>query len=81
VKDDLTEQELHQLADLNDQLEGLDFSIRARDDLYSRFIKEMTRRSEAEKKRLVALTPQQQREQRELIRQILEELAQEEYEV
>jgi len=80
VKDTLTEEDRYQLDDLNNQLEGLDFSINARDKLYTRFVKEMTRRSAPERQRLVALTPKQQQEQRDLIREILEELAREEEE-
>lgn len=80
VKDTLTEEEQYQLGELSDQLEGLDFSINARDKLYTRFVKEMTRRSAPEKRRLVALTPKQQQEQKDLIREILEELAREEEE-
>lgn len=80
VKDELSEQERATLGTLNEDLEDLDFSISARDILYTRFVEEMTKRQPPEIKQAVVLTPVQQREQRELISQILDELAQEEHE-
>jgi ABC-type multidrug transport system ATPase subunit len=80
VKEVLTEEDKARLGKLNEELQDLDFSISARDTLYTRFVEEMTRRQPPEIKQAVALTPEQQHEQRKLIRQILDEITLEEQE-
>jgi predicted ATPase len=80
VKEMLTDEERRRLDELNEELEGLDFSIGVRDTDYAHFIQEKTRRERQEMKERVVLTPDERREQLELMRQILDELAQEERE-
>jgi ABC-type multidrug transport system ATPase subunit len=78
VKDELSVDEHEKLEKLNKQLGEIDFSINARDNLYLRFVKEMTKRDLTGIRRQIELTPQQRRDQRKLILEILEELSQEE---
>ncbi len=78
VKEHLSYEEKLRLDELNEQLEGLDFSITLRDSLYEKFVKAMTLRERPEVRRLVYLTPEQQEEQRQLVLSILRELREEE---
>jgi ABC-type multidrug transport system ATPase subunit len=74
VKDRLSLQEEEHLAQLNEQLVDVDFSIGTRDIDYARFIKEKTTREDAAIRQQVILTPEQQEEQRRLMLEILDEL-------
>ncbi len=74
VKDVLSPQEEERLAQLNEQLSDIDFSIGTRDIDYARFIKEKTTREDAAIRQQVVLTPEQQEEQRRLMLEILDEL-------
>ena len=74
VKDVLSPQEEERLAQLNEQLSDIDFSIGTRDIDYARFIKEKTTQEDAAIRQQVVLTPEQQEEQRRLMLEILDEL-------
>jgi predicted ATPase len=78
VKEHLSYADKLRLDALNEQLEGLDFSITLRDSLYQKFVKAMTIREKPEIRRLVSLTPEQQEEQRQLVLSIIRELQEEE---
>lgn len=78
VKEKLSYAEKLRLDELNQQLEGLDFSITLRDSLYQKFVKAMTIRQKPEIQRLVSLTSEQQEEQRQLVLSIIRELQEEE---
>jgi ABC-type multidrug transport system ATPase subunit len=74
TQSELSNDEIQRLAELNEKLEGLDFSITFRDPLYQTFVKEMMLRQESDITATVALSPEQFKAQRELAVQILEEL-------
>ena len=78
VKEKLSYAEKLRLDELNQQLEGLDFSITLRNSLYQKFVKAMTIRQKPEIQRLVSLTSEQQEEQRQLVLSIIRELQEEE---
>ena len=80
VRDDLSEAEKIELDDLMYQLVDIDFSIGNRDIDYARFIEEKMKQEKAEMRERVVLTPDEQREQKELMRKILDELEEEEQE-
>ena len=80
VRDDLSEAEKIELDDLMYQLVDIDFSIGNRDIDYARFIEEKMKQEKAEMRDRVVLTPDEQREQKELMRKILDELEEEEQE-
>jgi predicted ATPase len=70
----LTQEEWTEFSELNQQLEGLDFSITMQDPLYHDFVLEMTRRENPAIRGSITLTKEQREQQRELTRQILREL-------
>lgn len=72
----LTAMERRRLSELNEELEGLDFTITMRDPLYEQFVKAMTRRGNPSLRRQAALTPKQQEEQKQLTLDILSEIEQ-----
>jgi predicted ATPase len=76
AQDDLSLEQEERMDELNQELEGLDFSITMRDPLYHDFVKEYTRRASLALKQNIVLTPEQQEEQRRLTRIILQELRQ-----
>ncbi|MEO6892678.1 MAG: AAA family ATPase [Ktedonobacteraceae bacterium] len=79
AQDDLTSQQRARLRDLNQQLEGLDFSITTLPDpLYHDFVNAMTRHEDPAIRDSVTLTPEQRASQKALTQQILQELKQEE---
>ena len=81
VKKVLTSEEEKELERLEQQLMDIDFSIGNRDIDYARFIKEKTVREDEEIREQVVLTPKQYEDQKDLMREILDEIAQEEQEV
>lgn len=80
VRENLTEKEREELDKLNRQLVDIDFSIGNRDIDYARFIEEKIKREDLVIRQQVVLTPDQQIEQIDLMRQILNELEEEEQE-
>lgn len=74
VMEELSDQQRTRLAELNKQLEGLDFSISVRDPLYQVFVKEMTLRQQAEVTESAALSPEQFQAQKELAQKIIDEI-------
>ncbi len=68
------------MGDLNVELEGLDFTITTRDSLYDKFMRAMIEREDPTMRQQIVLTPEQQEEQRQLIRNILSEIMAEEKE-
>ena len=80
VKEELTAEEKLRLGDLNVELEGLDFTITTRDSLYDKFMRAMIEREDPTMRQQIVLTPEQQEEQRQLIRNILSEIMAEEKE-
>ncbi len=74
VKDHLKDNEREELERLNQELEGIDYSINTPDTDYARFIRELMTRQSATIRQQIVLTPEQVGEQRILIQQILQEL-------
>jgi predicted ATPase len=71
---ELSDQQRARLAELNKQLEGLDFSISVRDPLYQVFVKEMTLRQQSDVTKSATLTPDQFQAQKELALKIIDEI-------
>ncbi len=75
AQETLSEEERAELTRLNRQLKDIDFSISTvQDPLYHDFVLEMTRREDPAIRGSVTLTREQRERQRELTRQILQEL-------
>jgi predicted ATPase len=72
--EELSDLQRARLADLNKQLEGLDFSISVRDPLFQVFVKEMTLRQQSDVTDSATLTPEQFKNQKELALKIIEEI-------
>jgi len=72
--DTLSPKQRERLSVLNQQLEGLDFTITVRDPLYQNFVRAMTKLDGGATKGRVSLTPEQQQQQREQSLQILRDL-------
>jgi ABC-type multidrug transport system ATPase subunit len=77
VKDDLDVQERRELHILNEQLEGLDFSITMPDPLYKDFVLEMTRNEDPLIRKSIELSSEQREQQRDLTHRIVSKLRQE----
>jgi hypothetical protein len=75
AKETLTEAELARLKELDEGLRGLDFAITARDPMYKRFAKAMAEREREEGLQIPVLTKEQQEQQKELAKQVLEKLS------
>ncbi len=74
VKETLTDPEKEELAKLNEQLAGLDFTITVRDPLYEEFVKAKTKLEIEEGLSVPVLTKEQQEKQKKLALQVLRDL-------
>lgn len=75
AKATLTEEDRVRLGELDKQLRGLDFTNTVRDPMYKRFAEAMAKRERAEGLQVPVLTKQQQERQKELAKEVLENLA------
>lgn len=69
---DLTEEERQELGELDQQLEGLDFTMR--DERYEKFVRAMIEQEDSKVRQQVVLTPEQQAQQRKIAAEIIEKL-------
>ena len=74
VKETLTGPEESELARLNKQLAGLDFTKTVRDPLYEEFVKAKTKLEIEEGLHIPVLTKEQQEKQKELALKVLKDL-------
>lgn len=74
VKPILTDKERADLKELTDRLEDVDTVAMVRDPLYKLFVEEMTRRQKMIDEGTVKVTKEKEEEQRQLTREILDEL-------
>ena len=77
IKYRLTLEEEDELEQLNRELIDIDFSIGTRDTEYAQYIRAKIAREDQSLRKQIILTPRQQEEQRELIKEILDELVEE----
>jgi predicted ATPase len=74
AKEELSESEQRDLANLTNQLDRMGFMMAEDDPLYAEFIKEFTRREDAAIREQAALTSEQQAVRRDLIEKIIGDL-------
>jgi ABC-type multidrug transport system ATPase subunit len=74
AKATLTEKERAKLRRLDERLRGLDFTITVRDPMYQRFAEAMAARERAEGLQVPVLTKEQQQQQKQLAKEVLESL-------
>ena len=74
IKETLTPEERDQLAQLNQQLDGLDFSSEIRDPLYGQFVRKMTEIEKEQELQVPVLTEAQREKRDEIAEEVLREI-------